>query len=96
MRHRGSQYWAWSDCQLSSRSHDEVLSDGTQLNVQTRISRNGATQVFIGLYGEAGEMMIEEFYASLPDQTLSSALVWAINRARALTILSASPTHQRD
>ena len=61
MRHRGSQHWAWSDCRLPTLSHDEVLRDGMQLSVQTRISRNGVTQAFIGIYEGAGDMMVEEY-----------------------------------
>ncbi|UVJ41932.1 hypothetical protein NVV94_14615 [Pseudomonas sp. LS1212] len=99
MRHRGSQYWAWSDCQLPSRLHDEALSDGTQLNVQVRVSRHGVTQLFIGLYEGGGTMMFEEYYDSLLDETISHALVWGVNRARALAIGSVTavsePTRQR-
>lgn len=74
MRHRGSQYWAWSDCRLPILSHDEALSNGMQLSVQARVSRNGVTQAFIGIYEDAGEMMVEEYYDSLFDETISQAL----------------------
>ncbi|WP_282355107.1 hypothetical protein [Pseudomonas sp. PS01303] len=95
MQHRGSQYWAWSDCQLPSQSHDEELSDGTQVNALVRVSRQGVTQLFIGLYGGAGKMIVEEYYASLLDQTTSQALVWGVSRARALATGAASAEPER-
>lgn len=49
MRVREETYWQWADAQLHSRSHDEVLSDGTTLDVQVRLSRLGATQLFFGV-----------------------------------------------
>lgn len=88
MRHRGSQYWAWPDCRLPILSHDEALSNGMQLSVQARVSRNGVTQAFIGIYEDAGEMMVEEYYDSLFDETISQALAKGIHRARALTTFS--------
>ena len=34
MRVREQTYWEWADAQLHSRCHDEVLSDGTVLDIQ--------------------------------------------------------------
>jgi hypothetical protein len=84
MHHRGNQYWAWADCQLHSRSHDEELSDGTQIDVQVRVSRDDVTQVFIGVYGSTGSMLFEEYHDSLLSEATSCALVWGVDRARAL------------
>ncbi|MCY1437997.1 hypothetical protein D9M71_541780 [compost metagenome] len=60
------------------------LAIGTELVVQVRAARNGVIQAVIGIYEGAGEMMVEEYYASLPGETMSSALVWGVKRARAL------------
>ena len=48
MRVREETYWQWADAQLHSRSHDEVLSDGTTLDVQVRLSRLGRLSCFWG------------------------------------------------
>lgn len=48
-------YWQWADAQLHSRCHDEALSDGTTLDVQVRLSRLGATQLFWGCTPVMGE-----------------------------------------
>lgn len=90
MLHRGSQYWEWSNCRLPIHSHDEVLSDGTQLNVLVRVSRNGVTQAFIGIYDGAGRMKVEEYHDSQLGSTTSYALAWGIYRARALATFSAA------
>ncbi|WP_145183105.1 hypothetical protein [Pseudomonas sp. URMO17WK12:I11] len=86
MRVRDETYWQWADAQLHSRCHDEVLSDGTTLDVQVRLSRLGATQLFLGLYGQDGQAKLEEYYAARPGETMTRALVWGVNRARALAI----------
>jgi hypothetical protein len=52
MRIREETYWQWADTQLHSRSHDEALSDGTCIEVQVRLSRLGATQMFLGVYAQ--------------------------------------------
>ncbi|NIF19704.1 hypothetical protein [Pantoea sp. Cy-639] len=84
MRIREETYWQWADAQLHSRSHDEELSDGTSIDVQVRLSRLGATQLFIGLYARDGVALLEEYYPALPGQTMTRALVWGVDRARAL------------
>lgn len=50
MRIRGDVFWAWADPTLHHRTHDETLDDGTYIDVQTRLSRTGKTQMFIGVY----------------------------------------------
>lgn len=84
MRIREETYWQWADAQLHSRSHDEELSDGTSFDVQVRLSRVGATQLFLGLYARGGKALLEEYYPSRPGETMTRALVWGVDRARAL------------
>ncbi|SYX90328.1 hypothetical protein CCOS865_02594 [Pseudomonas reidholzensis] len=84
MRIREETYWQWADTQLHSRSHDEQLSDGTSIDVQVRLSRVGATQLFIGVYARSGKALLEEFYPARPGETMTRALVWGVDRGRAL------------
>ncbi|MNE73408.1 hypothetical protein D3C80_1694180 [compost metagenome] len=71
---------------MHSRSHDEALSDGTTLDVQVRLSRLGATQLFLGLYAQDGKALLEEYYPTRPGESMTRALVWGVDRARALAI----------
>lgn len=84
MRHRGGEYWAWADWRLHSRAHDEMLSDGTQIDVQVRLSRKAKTQLFIGVYTKEGRLQFEELYPALDSMTMEDALVLGVDRARAL------------
>ncbi|MFJ4345276.1 hypothetical protein [Pseudomonas sp. NPDC089401] len=84
MRVRDEIYWQWADLQLHCRCHEEALSDGTSLDVQVRLSRLGATQLFLGLYGRDGRALLEEYYPTRPGETMTRALVWGVDRARAL------------
>lgn len=93
MRIREETYWDWADSQLHSRSHDEELSDGTSIDVQVRLSRTGATQMFLGVYGRRGKALFEEYYPSCPGETMSRALVRGVDRARALAT-GAMPLHE--
>ncbi|KAF1305294.1 hypothetical protein BLX42_25810 [Pseudomonas sp. SG-MS2] len=96
MRVREEAYWQWADAQLHCRSHDEALSDGTTIDVQVRLSRLGATQLFLGLYGQDGKALLEEYYPARPGETMTRALVWGVERARALAIGAlALPQRQR-
>lgn len=83
MMRRGSRYWLWADCELHCRSHDEVLSDGTVIDVQTRVSRKGRTQLFLGVYSKDGLPLFEEAHDELPNDTMTTALAWGVGRARA-------------
>ena len=38
MRVREQTYWEWADAQLHSRCHDEVLSDGTVLDIRAVVA----------------------------------------------------------
>lgn len=84
MRRRGTQYWLWSNSQLHSRSHDEVLPDGTQIDVQARFNREHETQLFVGLYARDGAPLAEEFYDREGHPTLAKALEWGCTRAQAI------------
>ncbi|TFF34357.1 hypothetical protein [Pseudomonas sp. RIT623] len=84
MRIREETYWQWADAQLHSRSHDEELSDGTSIDVQVRLSRLGATQLFVGVYAQGGKALLEEYYPARPGETMTRALVWGVDRARAV------------
>ncbi|MFK3942733.1 hypothetical protein ACI2KC_13780 [Pseudomonas monteilii] len=86
MRIREETYWTWADAHLHSRCHDEVLSDGTTLDVQVRLSRLGAAQLFLGVYDRSGKALVEEYYPSRPGESMTRAMVWGVNRARALAI----------
>lgn len=82
MRTRGQKYWKWADVQLHCRTHEEVLSDGTYLDVQARLSRTGATQMFVGVYASSGDVISEEAYDKRPGENITSALAWGVERAR--------------
>ncbi|CAG8863743.1 hypothetical protein PS627_00681 [Pseudomonas fluorescens] len=84
MRIREETYWRWADAQLHSRCHDEELCDGTSIDVQVRLSRVGATQLFLGLYARKGAALVEEYYPTRPGESMTRALVWGVDRARAL------------
>nr|WP_150743726.1 hypothetical protein [Pseudomonas fluorescens] len=96
MMRRGSKYWLWADCELHCRSHDEVLSDGTLIDVQTRVSRKGRTQLFVGIYDKNGAPVFEEAHDHLPNDTMTTALAWGVGRARAMAagnlVLSTQPS----
>lgn len=81
---RGSRYWLWADCELYCRTHSEVLSDGTAIDVQTRASRKGITQLFIGVYDKRGLPLYEESHDQLPNDTMTTALAWGVSHARAI------------
>lgn len=84
MRRRGTQYWLWSNTQLQARSHDEVLPDGTQVDVQARINREQMIQVFVGVYDREGAPLVEEFHDRKERSSLSLALAWGCARAQAI------------
>ena len=82
MMRRGSTYWLWADCELHCRSYEEVLSDGSIVDVQTRISRKGRTQLFIGVYYKNGVPLFEKVHDWLPKDTMTTALDWGVGCAR--------------
>lgn len=82
MRNRGDKYWLWADASLHHRYHDEELEDGTFIDVQVRLARTGETQLFIGVYGSEGMLIVEEAYDSRPGETMTTAQAWGVERAR--------------
>lgn len=82
MRIRGPAYWDWADPKLHHRAHDEILDDGTMIDVQVRLSRTGTTQMFIGVYAPPGSALHEEAFYSRPGESMTRALAWGVGRAR--------------
>ncbi len=82
MRIRGDRFWSWADPTLHHRTHDETLDDGTRIDVQVRLSRTGATQMFIGVYAASGMALHEEAHDTRPGESMTRALAWGVGRAR--------------
>ncbi|AIR91294.1 hypothetical protein [Pseudomonas cremoricolorata] len=84
MRIRGDQFWSWADPNLHHRRHDETLANGTCIDVQVRLSRTGATQLFFGVYAVSGAALHEEAFDARPGESMTRALAWGVARARAI------------
>lgn len=84
MLKRGDDYKRWCDPGLNHQVHQQTLDDGTLLEVQTRLSRTGATQLFIGIYEADGACIHERVYDQRPGETTTRALLWGLGRARRL------------
>lgn len=69
---------------LPHRSHDEILDNGTDIDVQTRLSRTGARQIFIGVYAACGMSLHEEVFDARPEDSMTRALARGIGRARSI------------
>jgi len=82
MRIRGDVFWSWADPTLHHRTHDETLDSGTCIDVQVRLSRTGATQMFIGIYAPSGMALHEEAFDSRPGESMTRSLAWGVGRAR--------------
>ena len=89
---RGDVFYAWIDPALHCRTYDEVLDDGTNIDVKVRLSRAGNTQLFIGVYDASGEALHEESFATRPGESMSRALLWGIDRAQKLASSAAPAT----
>ncbi|MGE8049668.1 hypothetical protein ACQKPT_15370 [Pseudomonas monteilii] len=81
MRNRGKVYWDWANPELHFRNYDERLSCGTLINIQVRTSKENVTQLFFGIYGHKGLMLLEENYPECKGQTMTVAMAWALQRA---------------
>ncbi len=81
MRNRGKVYWEWANPELHFRNYDERLSCGTLINIQVRTSKENVTQLFFGIYGKKGLMLLEENYPDCKGQTMTVAMAWALQRA---------------
>lgn len=82
MRIRGDRFWSWADPTLHHRTHVETFDDGTHIDVQVRLSRTGATQMFIGVYASSGMALHEEAHNTRPGESMTRALAWGVGRAR--------------
>ncbi len=89
MRRRGGVYWQWADCQLASQHHTEGARNGLELEVQVRLSREGAIEVFIGIYFSSGQMLLEECHRDGVAKTSGEAMCWGVERARQLIMTAA-------
>ncbi|MCY1412096.1 hypothetical protein D9M71_274940 [compost metagenome] len=78
MHIRGRAYWEWADPALRCRVHDEELENGATIDVQVRLSRTGAVQLFIGVYASTGEELYEEALNCRGNESMTRALTWGI------------------
>jgi len=83
MRMRGSCYFKWADSQLPNFSHVENYDAGFHVDVVVRLSRQGITQLFLGIYDSFDAMVFEEYIEALTDRNVSQAMQWGIERAKA-------------
>lgn len=90
MKIRGDVFWDWADPTLHHRCHDELLDDGSFVDVQVRLSRTGSTQMFIGVYALSGMAVHEETFDSLPGESMTRAMVRGVGLARRLAIENGS------
>lgn len=86
VRRRGAQYWFWTNSRLALHSHEEVLSDGLQIEMQARINTSGVTQVFVGVYLPDGRAVSEEFHDLETQESCELALKWGTWRAREIVV----------
>jgi hypothetical protein len=82
MRRRGAQFWLWTNTRLPLHTHEEVLGSGVQIEVQARISVEGVTQIFVGVYGADGWPIHEEHHDLKAGEHYCAALKWGTQRAR--------------
>lgn len=94
MRYRGDIFWAWADPEIHHRTHDEVLNDGTLIDVQVRLSRDGKTEMFIGIYAPDGMALHEETVDSRPHESMTRVLAWGVGRARQRAAAEGASTHR--
>ena len=83
---RNAQTWKrlleLGQSEIRFRNKDERLPDGTLLNVQVRTSKTGDVQLFLGVYGQAGTMVLEEAFDSRPGESMTHAMAWGFERAK--------------
>lgn len=86
MRVRGDVFWIWADPTLHHRIHDEILRNGTLIDVQVRLSRGGNAEMFIGIYAPDGTALHEEAVDARPGESMTRMLAWGVGRARRLVV----------
>lgn len=79
---RGEVFWQWADPSLHHRAHDETLENGVSIDVQVRLSPTGGTQLFIGVYAEHGQRLLEEAFMKRPGESMTTAMLWGVSKAR--------------
>lgn len=94
VRERGECFWKWGNPVLHTRTHNETLGDGSQIDVQVRLSRTDATQMFIGVYGPSGALIHEESFDSRPGETMTRAMAWGVGRARQIASEAQLPSRK--
>jgi hypothetical protein len=82
MRHRGAKFWLWLNNRLPVKIYEDALNDGRQIEVHSRITQEGMTQDFIGIYDNRGGVMFEDFQDRGFREPLASALKWGASWAR--------------
>jgi len=82
MRRRGAKFWLWTNTRLPLHTHEEVLGSAVHIEVQARVSQDGITQVFIGVYATNGWAICEEFHDRLMSEHYCVALKLGAQRAR--------------
>lgn len=82
MRRRSAQYWLWVNSRLPGRNHEEILDDGTHVEVQARINHHGITQIFVCIHCPSGSVWVEEFHDRTLREPLCRSLEWGLGRAR--------------
>lgn len=95
MRVRGDIFWAWADPETHHRTHDEVLNNGTLIDVHVRLSRDGKTEMFIGIYAPDGMALHEEADDSHPRESMTRVLAWGVGRARKLAAAASGAGNRR-
>ncbi|APV41825.1 hypothetical protein PFAS1_21675 [Pseudomonas frederiksbergensis] len=80
MSRRGEKYWSWYGPDLHCRIHEERLENGLLIDIQVRLTNDGDTQLFVGVY-EEGAMLFEDAYLSRPGETMTQAMNWGVQRA---------------
>ncbi|MFK3973736.1 hypothetical protein ACI2KS_23775 [Pseudomonas sp. NPDC087358] len=84
MRKRGSAYWEWADAELHAMQHSEILPGGAQIDVQSRLSRTGVIQMFIGVYARDGRSVSEQYFPHRDGERITEALAWGVREATAI------------
>lgn len=82
MRSRGRVYWDWAHPTLHFRNYDELVHGGILINVQVRLSNKREVQLFLGVYGPSGVLLLEEAFDDRAEETMTKAMEWGINRAK--------------
>lgn len=81
MRKRGQVFWNWVDPNIYCRNYDDCSIAGFFINIQVRTSMARQTQLFLGIYGAKGTMLLEESYWDCQGMSMTKAVDWALQHA---------------